>query len=719
MLDLLDPEQVFALGMSDEPVVSQDLGRMVYTRNKPEELLVLGSALMYSVLNAVGESLKPPDSESFVVVPKLSQRSSFRLPLMARYGGVNDAELESTLNRVYSGEYRFDLDLSKSVRVEEISVTENLLGVLTGDLSSLLDDDVRGHALTLPKLTLSDLQVTSRPSPRRPRNHPADGREWARPIVVTGSDDSVEDFALFWDLRAEHYSARPFPMWIPIDLLEDAEAPTAIEKALERVPRVAGQATPRMDDVLIASTSMDATELQERLGGRFAEACISADNFIGLFNETCEYYYTTEKLPAHFDRGRTSIQPPRPEHLKNSLFQGVDYVAYEVGVDGMWLPQAKAMAEHLRWPSFESRDKVSKRGNLRYVKVFNKSFSESDIIELRTPDGWTLLSSLFEERGYDVVPTDKAEAALGLLNLIGGPANLRVIASSKVRELLQVLSRRRGEKREFFAKRKTLKFEHFRGKWGGEAARDVLRWLVERRVVFRGAALKCPRCRLDGWYAIDRVGEVWRCDGCQEDLPIPLEPDKTEWHYRINELYAHGHDQGTLTPLLTLYAMHTTWSTSSIDGDLGFYPGVELRAKEGADVKFDHKEIDLVAMRGGDLILAECKESAHPLSESGEAAAFARQLKDLVELADHLEASKLLVASSTAFPEDKAPLLCEALSRHSVEIIWLDGRDLLDPDFVLHPLNYPQVASQRTDRPEGLDVDYLDWVRRSVTNQDV
>jgi hypothetical protein len=58
-------------------------------------------------------------------------------------------------------------------------------------------------------------------------------------------------------------------------------------------------------------------------------------------------------------------------------------------------------------------------------------------------------------------------------------------------------------------------------------------------------------------------------------------------------------------------------------------------------------------------------------------------------------------------------------SRHSVDIAWLDDRDLLDPDFVLHPLNYPEVASQRTDRPEGRDADYLDWVRRSVADQSV
>jgi hypothetical protein len=146
---------------------------------------------------------------------------------------------------------------------------------------------------------------------------------------------------------------------------------------------------------------------------------------------------------------------------------------------------------------------------------------------------------------------------------------------------------------------------------------------------------------------------------------------------------------------------------------------VELSAKDGVQVPFQHKEIDFVAMRGGDLILAECKESAHHLSDPGEAAEFARQLGSLARLADHLGASQLVVTSSTPFPDDKETLLSGVPSGRSVDIALLDDRDLLDPDFVLHPLNYPEVASQRTDRPEGRDADYLDWVRRSVADQSV
>jgi hypothetical protein len=247
--------------------------------------------------------------------------------------------------------------------------------------------------------------------------------------------------------------------------------------------------------------------------------------------------------------------------------------------------------------------------------------------------------------------------------------------------------------------------------------RDLLWWLIGRRLLFRGAVIKCPRCELSRWYEVDRIGETWRCDGCKEDMPIPLNPGATHWRYRINELYAHGHDQGTLTPLLTLYAMHAAWGASPVHGGLGFYPGVELTAKEGADVPFDHKEIDLVATRRGELILAECKESAEHLSEPGEASLFAEQLRDLVVLAEHLGASQLLVASSTVFPDDKGSLLDGVPANRAVDIGWLDGRDLLDPNVFMHPLSFPSATGERVGKPERWEDDYLDWVRRGVADR--
>ena len=742
LLDVLDPDQVFALGLTSRPAVSpgvvnmnapeeepprplayrlsDDLGRLVYTAEEgPERLFVGASTLMHTVLGAVGEGLKPPDSERFVIVPMLSQQSPDYLPVTARYGGVNDAELVSALNKVHSHRYRFDLNLCESVRVQEVGAAGDLLGVLLGDLSSMLEDGEAERALTLTELTLGGLQITGHPNPNSLSRQAPDDRDVGdyRPVIVTGEDSNVEDFALYWNLRSEQYFAWPFPVWMPLGLLEDAEAPAAIERALGRVRPSVSEPRPRSDDLLIVSASMGSAELQERLGDRYPEARIGVEDLIGLFTMTCEYRFATEKLPAHFDHGRASIQPPRPEELKKNLAAEVDYVAYEVSVDGTWLPQGEVIVRNLGWPGFHSRDYVSKRGNLRYVKQFNKRSSETDLLELRTPDRWTLLSSVFEERGYEVAPTAKSRTALSQLTLLGGVENLKVAASSKVHNLLKELSRGRGEDREYVYGRRTEPLSRFDSTWGKEVTQNLLPWLIKRRLLFRGADITCPQCELNRWYEVDRIGETWRCDGCKEDMPIPLHLQVTPWRYRINELYAHGLDQGALTPLLTLYAMHLAWGISSIHGDLGFYPCVELRVKDGAHVPFEHKEIDLVAIRGGNLILAECKESASPFSEPEEAAAFARQIGELVVLADHLGALQVLAASPTAFPEDKDPLLAEVPPDSSVDIVWLDDYDLLDPHPYFHPLNYPTATGDRADKPEGWDKDYLDWVRRSVTNQ--
>ena len=741
LLDFLDPDQVYALGVSRRPAVSpgvvnmhaphakpprslaermQDgLGRLLYTAEEgPERLFIGTSTLMHSVLGAVDENLKPPDSERFVVVPRVHRgySSSPYLPVVARYGAVDDAALEDALNDVYSHRYRFELDLSDSVRVEEVGAAGDLLGVLAGNLSDLFEAGEEERALTLPQLTLTGLQITCRATSHGMSRRSEGGRRMRRrPVVVTGEDGSVADFALFWNLRSEHYFAGPFPIWMPLDLLADAEAPAAIRDALGRVRPSVGESSPRKEDLLIVSSSVESDELRDRLGELYPEASIGAEDLVDLFTETCEYYYAKEKLPAHFVRGRASIRVPEPEELKKNLLPGVDYVAYEAAVEGMWLPQGEAMGWHLGW--LDSRDDISLRGSLRFVKQLNKEFSERDLLDLRTPDGWTLLRSVFEERGYDVSPTSKSRTSLGQLALLGGVENLKVVASSKVHALLREMSLGRGEERAFVSDRRTEQIGRFDSEWGREAGRDLLNWLIERRLLFRGTNIKCPRCELKRWYEVDRIGETWRCDGCKEDMPIPLHPQSVTWRYRINELYAHGHDQGTLTPLLTLYAMHLAWGTSSIYGGLGFYPGVELKAKEGADVPFGNKEIDLVAMRGGKLILAECKESARPFSEPEEAASFAQQLGDLVVLAEHLGASQVLAASPTAFPDDKDVLLADIPADRSVDLGWLDVRDLLDPNFYLHPLNHPTATGGLIGKPEGWETEYLDWVRRSVADQ--
>ena len=195
-----------------------------------------------------------------------------------------------------------------------------------------------------------------------------------------------------------------------------------------------------------------------------------------------------------------------------------------------------------------------------------------------------------------------------------------------------------------------------------------------------------------------------------EDSPVPLDQRETRWQYRVNELYARGHDQGTITVLLTLYAMSNAWARFSSREGLGYYPGVKLRRKAGGSVPVEEvDDIDVVVMRNDKLILVECKESAEFLDEPANVPKFAKQLSKRYEVASHMGASHLIVATSTRWPPEKGPLLQDVPSNPSVEIQWWDERYLLDPHFA-----FPRVSHPGAETPEGWADMYLDWVARNL-----
>ncbi len=79
--------------------------------------------------------------------------------------------------------------------------------------------------------------------------------------------------------------------------------------------------------------------------------------------------------------------------------------------------------------------------------------------------------------------------------------------------------------------------------------------------------------------------------------------------------------------------MHARWGSTFAQEGFGYYPGIELKKREGNSVPVDHIEVDLVALHGGRPVLVECKESAEHLGAPGGAEEFAGQLADQVQLA--------------------------------------------------------------------------------------
>ncbi len=126
-------------------------------------------------------------------------------------------------------------------------------------------------------------------------------------------------------------------------------------------------------------------------------------------------------------------------------------------------------------------------------------------------------------------------------------------------------------------------------------------------------------------------------------------------------------------------------------------------------------EIDLVVLQGGKLTFVECKEDGRHLENPEKAVEFAVQLAELVSISEHYGVERILLTTSTSFPEDKSPLMDQISADSDVELVWLDSETILDPN-PFHPLSYVGGDPSDYARPEGWSDQYLQWVQRSVTD---
>jgi hypothetical protein len=699
VLEAADPDAVVDCGVLLESEKREIEGRGTFVRGweDAERFLCLGEALQRSALVAFGSWLEPSESDHFVVVPDVAEDDPLYLPILARWGALDDGALKRAVGRLRYEYRELPVNYSDFARLRRIDFSEYPADALLGRVPTAAADDLNPDlGLNLPDLTRIGLAATGidRLGGITPESFEHE-EGYADFVIVTGEADSVSDLALYWDLRSERPGADPFPLWVPLDMLDSDYGEALVQEAVGMTDPSIRRELQSGSRLHIVNASGGRTQLEACLSPRFPEAVIGAEQLSNYLIGRWTHYLSVEQAPVHFEVGRASVPRPRPGALDNFL-PLLDRVVYEVGIEGVRLPQSDAVCDAIYG---HRPNRITKDGRLEYLSYPTSRSPRNELTNLQLPDGWTVLSSLLEERGYSSRPTQKSNLALGQLSLLGGVQNLKVLASSKVHRLLKELSGRRGAEREFATReRQSVALNRFEQAWGRETGRRLLRWLVEKRVLLRGAELECSRCRLKRWYPVGRLSEVWRCDGCQEDMPIPLGLDATHWRYRVNELFAAGYDQGTVTPLLALYLMHTAWGRPSDREGFGCYPGVELIARDGVEVPVDHIEVDLVALRHGRPILVECKESGESLQDPEQASAFAVQLAGLAALAKHLGASRIVNATPNAFPEDKTALVEQMPQGAGVEVEWWDGASLLDP--------YPIERRRGAGWPE----EYLDLI---------
>ena len=585
-------------------------------------------------------------------------------------------------------------------------VPKMLNEVFVGDLSGLLpeEEDTEAPYATIPLSTLAGLTTVTYGTWGKPGSL-SESRKYGGRVVVLGDYSSVEDLALFWTLRGRRPGWDPFPIWLPYrNVYED--------RVKELVESASRESTRHDEEQLhITSASLSLEYMENRFRSVFPEADITTD-FADFIDYTANYYVVEQQQPITFRGGTAYVQRIRP-HKMERFDPDHDHVVHEVEIEGVKLPAVESV-ERVIGVSGRGNRVLTNEGAIRSVDPHTSTYPGKDFMEIRLPDGWGLLEAFFEEYGYGCSPSPKSHAALGQMSLLGGVEGINVVANSKVFDILKTLSIRKGsykgnekeeKERPYLADRRVKPYNFFSGRLGNESAEVILRWLVENKILLRGAEISCRRCRLKLWYVVDRIGEWWICDGCREEMPIPIKPGTLSWTYRINELWANGHHQGSVAPLLALYVMHAKWGSSFAREGFGYYPGVELKKRDGASAPVDHIEIDLMALWGGVPVLVECKVSAEHFNDPNKAEEFAGQLGKQVKLAEHIHARKLIVAAPSCFPEDKSILTTQVPRETTVEIEWWDEETLLDPLYLAND-----------QKPNDASRWHLEWLANSLAS---
>lgn len=665
ILNKLDPDNlVDCVGISEtDNQRFEGKGQHIHRWDKPLESLFMVGALQYSAMLAFAKGLKD-DQSQIIVQPRLDSNNPPYLPVITMWGQIDEQLLEETLRlQGVQTEIRY-ADLANIEDFNFSTETRDLFLQLHPEDTTERKSGVY-HYRDFLSLTRAGLKGQSAPyligggSPEDPQDEEA----FVNTVLITGQNKSVSDLCLYWDLRIERLSTRFFPLWIPLPFLTTDDGLETVKRALQWT-NDKQRGLSREPHLYIISTSVSKKTIEDKLNGKLEDAEYETRDLDRFISGKSDYYLSKEDKEVSFRNGSVRVPIPRLEELK--YFAPWDRVVHEISFSDIRMPQSKSLKYHI---GGNLLNRLTRRG----IESFSHVFSWPDMIPINLPNYWTALESIFTDAGYDCEPSDKSVFALGILNLVGGIESLGVIASSKVYEMLIDMCRIRGQTgvpREFFAEREEFDYSSFKQKWG-QNTDVILEWLIKKGVIFRGVRLKCPKCQLNKWYELDDLKKIWRCDGCLSDQVIPLTLNSVNWKYRINELYARGHDQGVISHLLAIYALHPAIKPRD-HSVLGYHPGVKIIAKSdhiAQQTKIEQMELDLVSIRDGRLIIGECKGSGEKLTKE--------EVNRYARLANYLECSRILFVTPTFFPNAEQ-LFNATQPKCAASIEWWQKLDILD-----------------------------------------
>ena len=323
IIEVLDPDNIVdCVGIldADREMFSQR-HRHVHKWDDPTNTFFTAGALQHSALKAFGEHLRSTTRQHVVINPVIQLSDPLSLHVLARWGRLNESFIEETLRP-----HRWE----SIVRYDQFAATEGVefsgsgQDVFLGNHPDSFPYGRYGTSIDMHNLLSLTLLGLDHDLPSYSMGGGGDTPEirqydegYANCVVVTGEPGDITDLALYWNLRIERQWADPFPLWIPLDILDSDRGQQLVNAALSQIgPRLREGLAPN-PPLFVLSSSVAMDTLNAHVLTRFPDCSLRTQDFYKFLTGFSTNCLDRAQREVNFDLGGARIPLASPPALDN------------------------------------------------------------------------------------------------------------------------------------------------------------------------------------------------------------------------------------------------------------------------------------------------------------------------------------------------------------------------------------------------------------------
>ena len=523
-----------------------------------------------------------------------------------------DAEL------IRSGNWLPELEFSDFATVRRASTVGSLKDLLARTMPE--ERTMTPRQLSLIDISHAGTASTAIRASRQVLPQPWFARFDAGPnILVVCSEDSVEDLALLWNLRAAHGDFYSAPIGVPSDGFSPAVVRDLLSTAA--LARHGISAT----TLYVTSCSLTTEELADSIGD-LPGISIRPPNEMLAFGTILGW--SRDEVLVWRD-GTTSFRPVdyagHQETLRRRNLNPLLIMQYDLTVEDSPLPQSDDY-------------RIDPHGGAFYngARTIWASLERGEsVASAQWPSRQTVSQSLASIRDFRLAESPPGVAARILIEMLGGLQHTYLLCHAPLLQLLESMASRQGfnwykdrlrkvgveaDPRE--AVGSTIdelperSFHDFKKVFGNSdpATKYWLAWAERSSVILKGFPLQCPHCAAKQWVPVGQFRSPVICRGCAKSIDYPFgDRPIIDFKYRLTEQTRRVYESDAMGHILAARFFASVFDFGSQSSLIGMHPGMSVYV---ADDATEVGEADLLILtRRGEFIPIEVKRTASGLTD--------------------------------------------------------------------------------------------------------